>query len=255
MIKNINIKQQSLQINSNMSYSPQQQVDSNNSSSFSSNSSSSASPTMSDNALDFEKIFSVCNQDLKLFGKLCESDSFIKTVDLYNKLIKQNSANSQELVFDALKYPGEYKSLNSIEQKSENESCLIKFSPTKAQDEFYMTLSRQNMPKLLMAYEDREEYLKNEHVLNKTFLVERQKQQIEPKSNESLNDLDKFLMQKNELSDGIESLYNYINENEKIAEENIENEQLISDEGRFLLNKAEYYSVDNLKLVNIEKVN
>ena len=32
-----------------------------------------------------------------------------------------------------------------------------------------------------------------------------------------------------------------------------ENELLISDEGRFLLNKAQHYSVENLKLVNIEK--
>lgn len=32
-----------------------------------------------------------------------------------------------------------------------------------------------------------------------------------------------------------------------------ENELLISDEGKFLLSKAQHYSVENLKLVNIEK--
>lgn len=42
---------------------------------------------------------------------------------------------------------------------------------------------------------------------------------------------------------------------EEVGDEIVEdeNELLISDEGRFLLSKAQHYSVENLKLVNIEK--
>lgn len=38
------------------------------------------------------------------------------------------------------------------------------------------------------------------------------------------------------------------------ATEKIEHEQALSDEGKYLLKKAQYYNVDNLKLVNIEKL-
>lgn len=42
-------------------------------------------------------------------------------------------------------------------------------------------------------------------------------------------------------------------DNQAIETEVIEDESLISDEGKYLLKKAQHYSVDNLKLVNIEK--
>lgn len=48
--------------------------------------------------------------------------------------------------------------------------------------------------------------------------------------------------------------FKQLEENEQTTEtEVIEDESLISDEGKYLLKKAEHYCVDNLKLVNIEK--
>lgn len=55
----------------------------------------------------------------------------------------------------------------------------------------------------------------------------------------------------------LEQSYQQQNETLEISvdkeDETLSNELLISDEGRFLLNKAQHYSVENLKLVNIEK--
>lgn len=43
-------------------------------------------------------------------------------------------------------------------------------------------------------------------------------------------------------------------EEEEEDEEDTFDEKMLSDEGRFLLKKAQYYCVENLKLVNIEKL-
>ncbi len=45
-----------------------------------------------EDAFDLEKFFSSCNQDINLLVRLCETDNFKNTLNLYNKLIKLNAS-------------------------------------------------------------------------------------------------------------------------------------------------------------------
>ncbi|RNA09516.1 MAGUK p55 subfamily member 5-like isoform X3 [Brachionus plicatilis] len=60
-------------------------------------------------------------------------------------------------------------------------------------------------------------------------------------------------LKQQDLNKTLANQYKQLEQHLSTQTEIIEDESLISDEGKYLLTKAEHYSVDNLKLVNIEK--
>jgi hypothetical protein len=164
--------------------------------------------------------------------EIYETNNYENTIQLYNKIIKLNSKlelkpveiNSNKLSQDVMK--------------------LLKSSGSSVDNELCMLLSKFNNlfnthDQISVRFEEQKIELQKE---NKQLMIDQQQnQQDEDETLEISVDLTK----QNE-DDNDETIHNNNNNNN-------DDELLISDEGRFLLNKAQHYSVENLKLVNIEK--
>jgi len=170
----------------------------------------------------------------KQLREIYETNNYENTIQLYNKIIKLNSKlelkpveiNSNKLSQDVMK--------------------LLKSSSSSVDNELCMLLSKFNNlfnthDQISVRFEEQKIELQKE---NKQLMIDQQQQQDEDETLEISVDLTKQNEEEEDEDD---------NNDKTIQNNNNNNELLISDEGRFLLNKAQHYSVENLKLVNIEK--
>jgi C-terminal processing protease CtpA/Prc len=187
-----------------------------------------------------------------------------------NVSLKPAANNAQELAEDIMKFMEKVvnttKRLKSTSltsnENNEDENELIASSsfltdsndatsstPTSTTSELCQLLSKLNIKQLLsthdqiaLRYDEQKEHFQS---LNKSLQQQQQQQQLVEVKIESSSSS----------SSSASSSASSENEDEAEPKENnkTSQQQLLSDEGRFLLAKAQHYQVDNLKLVNIEK--
>lgn len=153
--------------------------------------------------------------------------------------------------------------------------------------ELCMLLSKFDLKSLLNTHDElahKFDQMKNEQQrLNRDIMLEHQKLQFNKKQQQVYDAIKKYGSLENLIQCEMATLNNLAEEEEtfdaaesdgmelmasgapvergEIIEEKIENvngedgeDHMLSDEGKFLLSKAQHYTVDNLKLVNIEKL-
>lgn len=172
------------------------------------------------------------------------------------------------------------KFIEKTSSENEDENGLMRsssFSSSQTNEtsneatELCMLLSKTDIQNLLLAHDQIsfkfDEQKSHQQMQNKALMLEQQSQQqylIDSSehtnkgfelTNVNCTDFDNLIGQDQcdagLVNNAFENSAHF--ENEQIIEQQVENSQFLSDEGRFLLNKAQHYSVDNLKLVNIEK--
>lgn len=121
---------------------------------------------------------------------------------------------------------GSQTTVVSKEKIYENETILKSFNNGETLQQSSQELFYSNTVQIESAV--------NEKLSNMTKSIENEAFNSVKKSNDSKLLLDDLILNKD-------------------SNDKIENEGSLTDEGKYLVKKAQYYSVDNLKLVNIEK--
>lgn len=218
------------------------------------------------------------SHEMNLINNLYEAQDCKNTLDLYNKIInlsktrslKPTHVNCFGLVHEIMDMVARMSSKNLISKSDVNDDLSINergidvmsnsFGSNQVNsettDELCMLLSKLDMKNLLLTHDqiaDRcEAEVLERQKINKSLMNE-QELHYSSENENTLKDLeDNF--QNYDSKQSLDKL-NYERASDKLDLEN-QNNRLspeLSEEGKYLMQKAAHYSVENLKLVNIEK--
>jgi MAGUK p55 subfamily protein 5 len=180
---------------------------------------------------------------------------------------------SLKLKLDLNQHKLEDEDNSSTSSSSSSSSTSISTSNqfNETTNELCQLLSKFEIQSLLIAHDQLatryQEQTIEQQKQNKAFMIEQEEQRRQQKYiSESPTNIDYVnhigldtldSRYQNSATQLISSSSTFINHNEQIIEQQEINaddsSQFLSDEGRYLLSKAQHYAVDNLKLVNIEK--
>ncbi|RNA19272.1 MAGUK p55 subfamily member 5 [Brachionus plicatilis] len=169
------------------------------------------------NENDLKNLLLTCNNDRDLLTQILNSKEFCAKFDVRKSLISKSLKNI---------LLGNETSVVTNEKIYENETILKSFEDGQ--------LVQQSSERIYYSNTVQIEAAVNEKLDSMTKSIENEASSSVKKSNDSKLLLDDLVLNKN-------------------ADDKIENEGSLTDEGKYLVKKAQYYCVDNLKLVNIEK--